>query len=371
MNDAATTTPFTLWSRQWGWRMIALVVLGGTRAWWFVHYELAPEIAQQLQQRLNRPVEIGDVEHVGLNVVRFGSSAVPSYTSEDGTPELDNALINGIEVAFNPWQLLTGQKLDLDVTLHQPQLTVVQDAQGRWWRTEVQLPEEEPSFFQLNQIKVKVRDGSVLVQPFRRPAYLLYQIHGGLTLTPDRQNFALEGQAEGQLAGGGQWRLQGDWNQPQESGQLDLRFSKIPLGLGNEILPETIRVQGGQLEGQLRVRLPLPETPEVTGQIWLRDGTLRTAFVPQDIKGLQAHVQLQGNQAKLHYLRGAIANVRWQAQGTVGLRSGWNIEAQVPRFDLAPTLTALQITPPGSPAGSSGSSHPSRAGGSGESPSHG
>lgn len=342
--------PSTLWSRQWGWRIIALVVLGaiagGTRAWWFVRYELAPEIAQQLQQRFNRPVEIGGVEHVGLNVVRFGSSAVPSYTPEEGSPELDNALINGIEVAFNPWQLLTGRKLDLDVTLHQPQLTVVQDAQGRWWRTEVKLPEEEPSFFQLKQIRVKVRDASVLIQPFQRPSYLLRQIHGGLTLTLDRQNFALEGQAEGQLAGGGQWRLQGHWNQPQEMGQLDLRFSKIPLALGNEILPETIRVQGGQLEGQVRVRLSLPETPEVTGQIWLRDGTLRTAFVPQDIKGLQAHVQLQANQAKLHYLRGAIANVRWQAQGTVGLQSGWNIEAQVPKFDLAPTLTALQITLP-------------------------
>ncbi|RMH66667.1 MAG: DUF748 domain-containing protein [Cyanobacteria bacterium J003] len=342
--------PSSLRVGQWGWRMIGLAALGaiavGTRTWWFVRYELAPEIAQQLQQRLNRPVEIGSVEYVGLNVVRFGASAVPSYKPEEGSPELDNALINSIEVAFNPWQLLTGQKLDIEITLHQPQLTVVQDAQGQWWRTEVKLPEEEPTFFQLNQISVKVRDGSVLVQPFQRPAYLLRQIHGGLTLTPDRQQFALAGQLAGHLAGGGQWRLQGDWNQSQERGQLDLRFRKIPLALGNEILPRTIRVQGGQLAGQLRVRLPLSETPQVTGQIWLRDGRLRTAFVPQDIKAVQAHVQLQGNQAKLHYLRGAIANVRWQAAGTVSPERGWNINAQVSRFDLIPTLRALQITPP-------------------------
>ncbi|MFN4066073.1 MAG: translocation/assembly module TamB domain-containing protein [Thermosynechococcus sp.] len=342
--------PFSLWSRQWGWRIIGLVALGaiagGTRTWWLVRYELAPEIAQQLQQGLNRPVSMGNVQQVGLNFIRFGSSAVPSYTPEEGTPELDNALINGIEVAFNPWQLLTGQKLDLDVTLHQPQLTVVQDAQGRWWRTEVKLPEEEPTFFQLNQIRVKVRDASVLVQPFQRPAYLLRQIQGGLTLTPDRHNFVVEGQAEGQLAGGGQWWLQADWHQPQESGQLDLRFRGIPLALGNELLPETIRVKGGQLEGQVQLKLPLRETPELTGQIRLRDGTLHTAFVPQDIKGLQAHVQLQDNQATLHYLRGAIANVRWQARGTVSLESGWNLQGQVARFDLAPTFKALQIASP-------------------------
>ncbi|BAC09927.1 translocation/assembly module TamB domain-containing protein [Thermosynechococcus vestitus] len=342
--------PSTLRLGQWGWRMIGLVALGaiavGTRTWWFVRYELAPEIAQQLQQRLNRPVEIGSVEDVGLNVVRFGSSAVPSYTPEEGSPELDHALINSIEVAFNPWQLLTGQKLDIDLTLHQPQLTVVQDAQGRWWRTEVKPPEEDPTFLQLHQISVRVRDGSVLVQPFQRPAYLLRQIEGEWTLTPDRQNFALAGQLEGQLAGGGQWRLQGDWNPSQEKGQLDLRFRKIPLALGNEILPKTIRVQGGQLEGHLRVRLPLPETPQVTGQIWLRDGSLRTTFVPQDIKALQAHVQLQGHQAKLHYLRGAIANVRWQAVGTVSPERGWNINAQVSSFDLVPALRALQMTPP-------------------------
>lgn len=342
--------PSNPWYGWLGWRVFTGVALGAIAgsvwAWWFISYELAPEIAQQLQQRLNRPVNIGNVQHVGLNFIRFGPSDVPSYTQSDGTPEFDNAAIAHVDVSFNPWQIVTGQRLDIEVTLHQPQLTVVQDAQGRWWRTKFKLPEEEPGFFQLNQVTVKVKDGSVLVQPFQRPAYLLRQIHGGVTLTPDRQNFALEGQAEGRLAGGGQWRLQGDWNQAQEAGQLDLRFRQIPLALGNELLPETIRVQGGQLEGQLRVTLPLPETPEVTGQVWLRDGTLRTAFVPQDIKGLQAHVQFQGNQAKLHYLRGAIANVRWQAEGTVSPESGWNIEAQVPRFDLAPTLTALQITPP-------------------------
>lgn len=321
-------------------------IAGSAWAWWFISYELAPQIAQQLQERLNRPVSLGNVQQVGLNFIRFGPSSVPGYSRGEGNPELDNLFISHVDVSFNPWQIVIRQPLDIEVTLHQPQFTVVQDAQGRWWRTQLQWPEEEPAFFQLNQLTVKVHEGSVLIQPFRRRAYLLRQVHGRLTLKPDRQNFALEGQAEGQLGGGGQWRLQGDWNQAQESGQLDLRFRRIPLALGNEILPQTIRVQGGQLEGQVRLTLPLAETPAVTGQIWLRDGRLRTAFVPQDIKGLHAHVQLQGNQAKLHYLRGAIANVRWQAEGTVSPESGWNIEAQVPRFDLAPTLTALQITPP-------------------------
>ncbi|HIK24487.1 MAG TPA: translocation/assembly module TamB domain-containing protein [Thermosynechococcus sp. M46_R2017_013] len=302
--------------------------------------ELAPQISRELQKRLNRPVEIGHVQQIGLNFIRFGPSAVPSDPSSE-----DSVTISHIDVSFNPLQVLTGEPLDLEVTLHQPQFTVVQDAEGRWWRTQLRLPETESPLFQLKQVTVKVEDGSVLIQPFQRQAYLLPHVHGRLTLWAQDQNFSLKGQAAGQLAGGGQWQVQGMWDQAREAGELALDFRQVPLALANPVLPKTISVQGGRLEGQFRVKLPLPETPAVTGQIWLRDGQLRTAFVPQDIKALQADVQLQGNQAKLHYLRGAIANIHWQAQGTVGLKSGWDIDAQAARFDLAPTLKALQIMP--------------------------
>ncbi len=334
--------------RQLGWRVVEaaianvvlIAVASGLGAWWFIGYELAAGISHKLQQHLNRPVKIGNVQQFGLNFIRFGLSAIPSSPQSE-----DSVTVSHIDVSFNPWQLITHQPLNIEVTLHQPQFTVVQDAEGRWWRTPLKLPEAESTPFQLNQVTVKVQDGSVLIQPFQRQAYLLRQVHGRFTLWPQRQNFALKGQAAGQLVRDGEWRLQGAWDQAQGAGELALDFRQVPFTLANEILPETIRVQGGHLEGQLRVKLPLPETPAVTGQIWLRDGKLHTAFVPQEIKALQAHVQLQGNQAKLHYLRGAIANLRWQAKGTVSSEEGWNIDAQVAKFDLAPTLKALQMAP--------------------------
>ena len=342
---------FQGWNRRqrlWG-TAIALVgvgaLLGGVRAWWFVNNELAPEISQQLQKRLNRPVHIGNVERVGLNFIRFGASEIPSYR-DAGQVEPDSATLAGIDVSFNLWQILTGQKLTIGITLHQPQLTVVQDRNGQWWRTEFTLPPEQDTPFDIGELSLRLRNGSVVVQPFAGEAYVLEHIHGGATLTPNPETLALEGQLEGQFATGGQWRIEGSWNQPTTTGTLQIRGKDIALTVVNDFLPETVAVEQGQLDGQITVALPLTETPDITGQVWLRGVALRSPELPQGLKNVNAHLQLQGDQARVHYLRGDLANVQWQAKGTVGLRTGWQIDGEVGTLDLAPTFAALDLEPP-------------------------
>lgn len=336
--------------RLWGTAVVlvgAAAIAGGVRAWWFVNYELAPQMSQQLQKRLNRPVQIGEVEQVGLNFIRFGASEIPSYTAA-GQIEPDSATLEGIEVSFNLWQILTGQKLTIGITLQQPQITVVQDRSGQWWRTELMLPQDQETPFDLGELSLRLRNGSVVVQPFGKPAYRLENIHGAVTLNPDTKNLALRGQLEGNLATGGQWRLEGDWDQPTATGTLHIQGKAIAVALINDfdILPETLVVERGQLDGQISVAFPLTDTPDITGQVWLRGADLRSTDVPQSLKNVNAHLQLQGDRVRLHYLRGEVANVKWHAKGTVGLQTGWQIDAEVGTLDLAPTLSAFNLEPP-------------------------
>lgn len=346
----AQSSPQSRWSRQHLWATaIALVgvgvIAGSVRAWWFIKYELAPEISQQLQKRLNRPVQIGAVEEVGLNFVRFGASAIPSYTEAERV-EPDSATLEAIEVSFNLWQILTGQKLTIGITLHQPQLTVVEDSRGRWWRTEWQLPQDQDTPFQIGELSLRLRNGTVVVRPFGRQAYILEQIHGRITVNPEAEHLKLDGHLEGRLASGGQWQLEGNWTQPTATGTLQIRGKKIALAPFSNLLPQTIRVERGYLDGQVRVALPFTDTPDVTGQVWVRGADLRTNAVPQAIKNVNAHLQLQGNRAQLHNLRGEVANIKWQAKGSVGLQTGWQIEAKVGQLDLAPTLSAFNLKTP-------------------------
>ena len=58
-------------------------VTGG--AWWlwiFVQERLAPIIQANLIQTLNRDVQLGQVERVSLNSLRFGKSAIPATKSD-------------------------------------------------------------------------------------------------------------------------------------------------------------------------------------------------------------------------------------------------------------------------------------------------
>lgn len=109
----------------------------GTR---FVQNDLAPLVQQSLSELLDRPVELGRVESFSLSGLRFGKSAVPA------TPgDRDRASVEGVEVEFNLLQLLLTRKLNLDVTLLQPDVYLDQDKDGVWVKTQIKAQEERGS----------------------------------------------------------------------------------------------------------------------------------------------------------------------------------------------------------------------------------
>jgi translocation and assembly module TamB len=144
-----------------------LGVAGGTWwAWTFVNERLSPWVSELLTETLGRPVELGPVERVSPLGLRFGPSAIPP-TADDP----DAVAIAGINVRFNPFQLLRRQ-IQPQITLEGVEAYLEQDESGEWLNlSDLDFPEAEPGqdpFIQVNPI-VNVPAAEAILLPYSDP----------------------------------------------------------------------------------------------------------------------------------------------------------------------------------------------------------
>lgn len=93
--------------------------------WIFVNQRLALLVDRNLEQILGRPVNIGAVERFSLNSLRFSSASVPATPTDP-----DRLIAEALEVQFDPLSLLFNRRLELNITLVEPNAYIEQAKNG-------------------------------------------------------------------------------------------------------------------------------------------------------------------------------------------------------------------------------------------------
>lgn len=135
----------------------------GAGVWYgtvFVQQELAPLVETNLTQLLNRPVQLGKVERFTLTGLRFGKSELPATETDS-----DRAIVESVEVGFDPIQLIFNRTLKLDVTLIKPNAYIEQDKAGVWVSTAIK-EQEEKGFIKTQLEVLKLREAKIELSPF-------------------------------------------------------------------------------------------------------------------------------------------------------------------------------------------------------------
>ena len=135
------------------------VIVGICRLWTFVQTELTPLAQQNLTTTLNRPVKLGKVTQFSLTGVQFGASAIPATSTDP-----DRAVIEAVEVGFDPLQLIFNRHLKLDVTLVNPDIYIEQDKQGRWVSTNI-APSREGAVIKTDLDSLRFRNAKLALMP--------------------------------------------------------------------------------------------------------------------------------------------------------------------------------------------------------------
>ncbi|NET05663.1 MAG: DUF748 domain-containing protein [Symploca sp. SIO2B6] len=353
--SGSLSTPRRKWQKRL-WLGLGVFLLSGagaglTGAWLFINRKLAPMVEQNVENILNRDLQLGQVEGFSLNSIRFGSSALPPTPTDP-----DRASIEALDVTYNPIKLLFNRTLELDITLVKPNAYIEQDEEGGWISTRI---EPQPQgWLKVDLQVVRVRDAKVSLVARGIQGNLLAPVEadvssGKVSLLYNNQLFRYDFLAN--LIGGGNLELKGESSlQPAQTNlaisvsELNIaevaQLAQAPIKLPNgQLVQAPIKLQSGQVGGNLEVAIKPEQLPQFVGDLTLKDVAARVPQLPKPFAKTRGRLRLQGTQIQLENITTLFGQVRAQAQGIVDWQSGFNLSAQTKTVTLKQVLQTFDF----------------------------
>ncbi|MDZ4870902.1 MAG: hypothetical protein CLLPBCKN_000290 [Chroococcidiopsis cubana SAG 39.79] len=335
---------------------VLVAIAGGVSwGWIFVNRRLVPVVERNLEQILGRPVDIGVVERFSLNSLRFSSAALPATPSDP-----DRLVAEAVEVQFDLLPLLFNRRLELDVTLVQPDVYVEQAKNGQWVSTQIKTPEGGAGFIQTELETIRVRDADLVLVPNPapgRPKGAVAMLQRSRFANADvsgvarflDQNERIQFELTGQPKTGGKLALSGE-TRPAALQQTTLNIEAENL-LATEIsrlIDLPINLQAGRVDGDLRVQLqPEGQQPAIAGTASLSNVTAKIENVPNLFTNTQGKLLFKPDRTiALQNVTTRYGKIPVQIGGSLNTLKGYNLSGQVKAVSANNLLNTLNVESP-------------------------
>jgi translocation and assembly module TamB len=341
-----------------------IVIAGGmaTVIWGkdLVNQQVIPRVEDALEETLDRPFELGDVESLSLSKIRVGPSTVPP-TDEVQT----EATVEAVDITISWPDLIFDRTLRPTITFIEPDVKLVQAADGRWIDLTLPDPEEDktegPISFELDQVRVVDAQISVDRDVPRPQALVEAQpiLLEGVDaeaefLSPNQQDLQeVLFEVAGDLDGGG-FEAQGEGVLESREFNVALQTSDLPTAGVNLFLPPELGVASGTLNSNLtaEIRLENDDQPATArGVARLRDGEVRVSQLNEPIGAINTTLRFQGDEVRLEDTGLQVGDIPLTAAGTVNLDDGYDLTAAIPRVSLEKVTRLLETDLPVDAAG--------------------
>lgn len=348
-----------------------LLVLGGSTVlggWLWSRNNLIPWVEEQLSETLNRPVELGPIEQIGLTGIRVGPSTIPATPTDP-----DSLSLEAVELRFSLFDLWR-RELPLSLTLDQGELYLEQNAESEWFNLDIDLPERDPErdpFVAINIDTINVKDSQLIMVPYvegdAEPVRVaIADLQGQLEFSdtfidvPEDPNSPLETrQLDLALSGnsiqGGSIEVKGAilLPPPQDSGaiadatevpgpglqaKLNLRTQEARatdiLPLLDSFLENPLPVQfpSGVVSGQVDIESGGGVPTTIVGTARVEDASLITRGLPETLQNLQGDVRFQGREIEFEAVTASLGELTARAGGTLNFDEGYDLSGQVTPF---------------------------------------
>jgi translocation and assembly module TamB len=371
---------------------------GGWWVWRFVHNELAPLVAANLSELLDRPVEVGPVEGISFTSLRFGESTVPPTETDP-----DRLTIPAITVQFNPLQAIFDRTLGLDVTLEQPTIYLEQDEDGLWISSRIQEREDTDAIVEIELERLRIQQGVLELAPYVEPVADTTEVEippqvGIVPETEERPDSETEATASeipitpiiairdvdadvtfrenNQLISFDLTGLPETGGNLNLSGRADLQEREVNLQVNSAdllaadigfLLPLPLRLRAGLLDTALNVQFPIlqgeGETPQdaaapteaannaflsqlfLNGTVDFRNAVARLDALPQPFTQANGRIQFRGQQLTFQNTQGRYGEIDARVGGGLHLLNGYNINVGVPEVTAANLLSTFDVEP--------------------------
>ncbi|QOV21998.1 translocation/assembly module TamB domain-containing protein [Anabaenopsis elenkinii] len=354
------------WAAAWNRRTITLgglllvpmALLTASGVWRlqnFVTKELTPLAATSITNTLNRPVNLGEVTGFSLTGVKFSASSIPPTPTDP-----DRVVADGVEVGFNPWQLIFQRQLQLDVTLVNPNIYIQQDDQGRWITTEIS-PPGPAGLIKTDLDKIRLRNGNLVLQPqggddqlenhpqkFSIAPVGFSQINGTAQLLDKNQ--LIKFQLRGQANSGGSVAITGEVIPQTLAYNLQLRSQDLSAPQITNLIKLPFDLQAGKVNSNLQIQLT-PDQPQrgiigalvLNGSADLQGVTMQIPKVVQPFVNTQGIISFQGREIKLDNITSNYSKIPLVATGIIDLDTGFKLTGRVNNVSVSHAQESLNI----------------------------
>jgi translocation and assembly module TamB len=322
-------------------------VAGG--AWWvwvFVQEKLAPLVAETLGRDLSRPVQVGRLQRVSFNSMRFGPSAIPATATDP-----DRAKVEAVEVQFDPWKVLWQRRLPLYITLVKPEVFLEQDSKGLWVNTEIKAqPGKSAIEVQLAQLRFADAQVELLAQPKpegKRRSVRLKQVQGFVNILEKNRRFTYE--VIGESVAKGDFRIRGDSKRVTDKALL----SKLNLEGNNFLVSEVDRlirlpvdITAGRTNGKVDVTINPDTTYQLLGKATLNKVGLVSKGAPKPITEATGEIELENQTVRLKNLKAKFGDLFLVANGSIDPKRGFDLKANLPAVEIPRFIKTFQLKTP-------------------------
>jgi len=329
--------------------VIGIFLLAGIASgiWWarnYVYNDLAPLVETNLEQLLGRPIKVGRVEAFSLSSLRFSSLSIPATPTDP-----DNLIAKAVDVQFSPLQVILTRTLPLNVTVVQPRVFIQQDQDGRWVEAEVKSGEGKGAI-QTQLQTLQIVDGNVELLPASAPtkpkgSVVIDKFSGVARFSPDNERIGYE--INGQLARGGAVKITGETQPKAQLTNLQVVAQDLQASDVSRLIQLPIVLQAGNVNADLGVQIPADTSDiAITGTAIANQVTAQIQNIPQRFVNSNGRLVFQGQAIALDNLTTNLGKVTLVANGTVNLKTGFDLLAQIKPVSAKNLLDTFNVKSP-------------------------
>jgi len=335
----------------WALAIISVGIGGGVAAgWYFLRYRLIPVLEAELEPILGRPVDLGEIESLGVSGARLGPSLLPP-TEDDP----DRVEIAAIDLEYDLSQIWLRRLVNARVTIENPRIYIEQAEGGQWLDLELNLPESDRDDRDLPvaipQLETVVRSTEIILVPRTLTGELGAEYRAtfpeiAATATDDLERIAFT--LDGALAAG---NLQIAGNFAVPTGRLDVTQARLQAVEYAQFLP-FLPLPFNELQGEIAADLAAVTQLDDPLAAFAGTGTIVLEDVIADHPQLKDAVtavgdlRLQGSTLEIGTLAAQMGTLEANVTGDVNFQTGYNLTAMIPATPVAEIVAAIELDNP-------------------------
>lgn len=326
---------------------------------------LLPRVTEAINDSIQRPIELGDVEGFSLWGVRLGKTVIPPTDTDESSVTVD-----GIEINIGLRSLIFQRTLKPNVVLLSPAVSLVENQPGQWLDLNLSESSEAELPIALEIESIEVRDASLSAEPYKadqseavvpREPIQIEAIDGRVGFfgeSAQEAKFRLAGDVLAQVGdreaetAAGRFKLTGNANLATQAGKANARIKNLPSMGANLLLPDSLGIRAGELDGNLTIAADFnggeleQSSLDVTGTAQFRAGELVSRALDVPVQNIQSQLRFRGQRVSIKETSLQLNDAVLLVEGEVGVEEGYDLTAQIPSVTVAAVQTLVNVELP-------------------------